>query len=447
MIIAIDGPAGSGKSTIAREVAKRLKMRYLDTGAMYRAITLLALEAGLVPERIGEAGALAASTDLRMEGRADDLTRVFVGGREITEEIRGPLVSKNVSAVSADPGVRKVLTAMQRLEAAAGNVLLEGRDMGTVVVPRADLKVFLTAGLEERARRRQLQLEAKGVKQSLAELEATIATRDALDSRREVAPLRKADDAVEVDTTGLSISEVIAAVCGLAEDKRKEALVAQPLTRWPISRMIKGPLDTLFYRTTHVVLGPLWRCMYRMKVRGVEHFPLTGPVLVVCNHRAMTDPFFLGINVPRQIHYMAKYELWKFKPLGWAMEGFGTFPVVRGEPDRSAVKRAVEILAEGGVLGLFPEGGVRSGSQLAPIRSGVSLFSMREGVITVPAALRGTDRAFRHGIPRLPHVELVFGPHIELPDARLPRSERGRIITERVTEAVNALLVTPAEKK
>jgi cytidylate kinase len=447
VIIAIDGPAGSGKSTIAREVATRLKMRYLDTGAMYRAVTLLALETGLVPDRIGEAGALAASTDLRLEARADDLTRVFVDGREITDEIRSPLVSQNVSAVSADPGVREVLTAKQRQDASAGNVLLEGRDMGTVVVPNADLKVFLTAGLEERARRRQLQLRANGVDQSLVELEAAISTRDALDSGREVAPLRKAEDAVELDTTGLSIPEVIAAVCGLAEAKRKKALIAQPLKRWPISRMIKGPMDTLLYRMTHVVLGPLWRCLYRMRVRGAEHFPLTGPVLVVCNHRAMTDPFFLGINVPRQIHYMAKYELWKFKPLGWAMEGYGTFPVVRGEPDRSAVKRAVDILAEGGVLGLFPEGGVRSGSQLAPIRSGVSLFSMREGVVTVPAALRGTDRAFRHGVPRLPRVELVLGPPIELPDARLPRSERGRIITERVTEAVNALLETPAAKK
>ena len=273
MIIAIDGPAGSGKSTIAREVAKRLKMRYLDTGAMYRAITLLALEAGLVPERIGEAGALAAGTDLRLEGRADDLTRVFVDGREITDEIRGPLVSRNVSAVSAVPGVREVLTAKQREEAAAGNVLLEGRDMGTVVVPGADLKVFLTAGLEERARRRQLQLRANGVEQSLAELKATISTRDALDSGREVAPLRKADDAVEVDTTGLSISEVIAAVCGLAEDRRKKALTARPTRRWPISRMIKGPYDTRFYRMTHVVLGPLWRFVYRMRVRGARALP------------------------------------------------------------------------------------------------------------------------------------------------------------------------------
>jgi cytidylate kinase len=441
MIIAIDGPAGSGKSTIAREVAKKLGMRYLDTGAMYRTVTLIALEAGLVPGRIAEAGQLAAAAAVRLEERSDDLTRVFVGDREVSDEIRGPVVSQSVSAVSADPGVRQVLTARQREEARKGNVVLEGRDMGTVVVPDAEVKVFLTASLGERARRRQIQLQAQGITQSLDQLMADIKARDACDSAREVAPLRKATDAVEMDTTGMSIAEVVAAVCALAA-----APPARVPKRYPLSRMLRGPRDTLLYRMTFRVLGPIWRAMYRMKVKGVEHIPLTGPVVVACNHRAMTDPFFVGINVSRQIHYMAKSELWKFSILRWAMEAFGTFPVNRGEADRAAIKTAIDILDAGAVLGLFPEGHVNKTEGLGPLRSGISMFSLREGVVTVPAILRGTDRVIRNGIPHFPRVELVFGPPLDMPGPELSRSERGRLVTERVAETLNAMLAARVDK-
>jgi len=458
MIIAIDGPAGSGKSTIAREVAKRLGLRYLDTGAMYRAVTLLAIEGGLVPERIDEAATLAARADLRLEERPDDLTRVFVGDRDISSKIRGKVVSQNVSAVSADAGVRAVLTKKQRDEASRGDMVLEGRDMGTVVVPDADVKVFLTASVEERARRRQAQLQSQGASQPLEELIADITRRDALDSGRELAPLRKADDAVEIDTTTMTIPQVVDAVCRLVAakqgaDRAAPAVVgavpagepAPNLPRWPISRVYKGPFDTLVYRITHVVLGPIWRTVYRMKVKGMENFPLSGPVVVVCNHRAMTDPFMLGINAPRQIHYMAKVELWKIGIMRWAMESYGSFAVNRGEPDRTAIKRGIEILDAGGVLGLFPEGRVTRESRLGPIRSGVSLFSSRPGVVTIPAVLRWTDRLFPHGIPRFPRVELVVGPPIEMPGPETPRPERGRVVTERVAAALTELLDTPVD--
>ncbi len=220
MIIAIDGPAGSGKSTIAREVAKCLGMRYLDTGAMYRTVTLLALEAGLVPDRIPEAADWPPRPICASWTGPDDLTRAFIGDREVTDEIREREVTKAVSPVSADGAVRALLTARQRAEAAQGDVVLEGRDTGTVVFPNADLKIYLVASVEERARRRRAQLLAQGVDQSVEELAADIVARDAYDSGRAIAPLRKADDAVEIDTTGMTIPEVIQAVCALVEAKR-----------------------------------------------------------------------------------------------------------------------------------------------------------------------------------------------------------------------------------
>ena len=444
MIITIDGPAGSGKSTIAREVAKRLGMRYLDTGAMYRTITLLALEAGLVPDRIGEAGALAATTPLRFEERPDDLTRVFVRDREVTDEIRGRAVSQSVSAVSADPGVRSVLTLKQREEAARGNVLLEGRDIGTVVAPNADLKVFLTASVEERARRRQLQLERQGVFQRVDQLIADITSRDAYDSGREIAPLRKADDAVVIDTTGLTIAQVIDAVCTLAAEKRLSA-PATPAKKWRLSRMIRGPLDTLLYRFAYSFLPPLWRLVFHMKISGLDYFPATGAVVLASNHRSNLDPFFLGVSSPRQIHFMAKAELWKVKPLGRILDVLGAFPVRRGEADRRAVKQAIEVLAAGAVLGIFPEGHRQRSGVFGEIHPGASLFSLREGVVTIPVLMQGTESVVKGRLVHFPHVRVSFGPPLELPAKTVPHAQRALVTTERITEAYRSLLSPSSE--
>jgi cytidylate kinase len=433
MIIAIDGPAGSGKSTIAREVAKRLGMRYLDTGAMYRAVTLAALEDGLLPDRVAESGALAAGIDLRFEERPDDLTRVFIGDREVTDEIRGRLVSQNVSTVSAEAAVRKVLTERQRAEATKGSVVLEGRDMGTVVVPRAEVKVFLTASIEERARRRQAQLRAQGTDQPLEQLIEDIRTRDAYDSGRQLAPLRKADDATEIDTTGMTIEEVIQAVCGLA------AQADAPRKRL-LSRVSRGPLDTWFYRFAHSFIPILFRLLWRMKIQGLEYLPASGPVVIACNHRSNLDPFFLGSACPRQIHFMAKAELWAFKPLGWLVAKLGTFPVHRGKADREAVRRAVEVLDGGAVLGLFPEGRRQRETELGDIRPGVSLFSLRDGVVTIPVVLRGTDRVVRNHLLRFPRVTATFGPPVRLPGQDIARASRAALTSEELIQSFRRLL-------
>jgi cytidylate kinase len=445
MIIAIDGPAGSGKSTIAREVAKRLGMRYLDTGAMYRTVTLLALEAGLVPDRISESGALAASVPFRFEERPNDLTRVFVGEREVTDEIRGRTVSQNVSPVSAEASVRAVLTQKQREEASKGDVVLEGRDMGTVVVPQAEVKVFLTASVEERARRRQAQLRAQGVEQDVDTIASDIRARDAYDSGRQLAPLRKGDDAIEIDTTGMTIEEVISAVCALAALRSPHGEVHAPAAllkgrKWPLSRLVRSPLDTWLYRVAYSIIPPSFRILWRIKVVGLENVPVSGAVVIACNHRSNLDPFFLGSACRRQIHFMAKAELWSFKPLGWLVGKLGTFPVHRGKADREAVRTAIGVLDGGAILGLFPEGHRQREKDLGEIRPGVSMFSLRDGVVTVPAVVKGTDRVVRHHLLTFPRVVVTFGPPLALPGPEVPSSRRAAVAAESLVGALKNLL-------
>jgi cytidylate kinase len=208
LVIAIDGPAASGKSTTARLVAQRLGYLHIDTGAMYRAITLLAIEQQIPlrdTERIGD---LAQRTKISLE-RSESGNRVYVDGREVTQEIRSAAVTKNVSAVSSYQVVRDVLVREQRQMAEGGGVVLDGRDIGTVVLANADVKIYMVAQVSERVKRRRLELEAAGAVVESSNLEREILERDRLDSTRAASPLRKAPDAIELDTSDLTIEQQV----------------------------------------------------------------------------------------------------------------------------------------------------------------------------------------------------------------------------------------------
>lgn len=226
MIIAIDGPAGSGKSTIAREVAQRFGFTKLDTGAMYRAVTLSALERAVDLDNEDAIDELARTIQITFPAGSGENVRIAVDGTDVSEVIRTPRIDANVSKVAAYPGVRAAMLTPQRAFAEGRDVVAEGRDIGTVVFPAAEIKVFLTADPRERARRRVLQrhegeeFAAEALEAEIAETLAAIERRDDLDSHRAAAPLVAAPDAVAIDSTAYTIDEVVARIAELIAERR-----------------------------------------------------------------------------------------------------------------------------------------------------------------------------------------------------------------------------------
>lgn len=222
VVVAIDGPAGTGKSTVSRGLARELGARYLDTGSMYRIVTLALVRAGV---DLNDPGAIAAAADVPLSiGYDPDVEQAFLGDEDVSAQIRGDEVTRAVSAVSAVSEVRTRLVAIQReLTTGPGSVVVEGRDIGTVVLPDAPVKIFLTASAETRARRRNEQNIAAGLPDDYETVLADVRRRDHLDSSRAVSPLRAAEDAVIVDTSDMNQTEVVAALRDLV-DKRMETV-------------------------------------------------------------------------------------------------------------------------------------------------------------------------------------------------------------------------------
>mgnify|MGYP000536678713 CR=1 FL=1 len=219
IVVAIDGPAGAGKSTIAKLVAEKLGYAYIDTGAMYRSVAWKFLQTGKVFDEayISE---LAKTMVIEFKPEAN-INRVFVDGVEVTGAIRSAEVTANVSRVAAIGDVREAMVEQQRRMGEAGGVLMDGRDIGTVVFPHAQLKIFLTASVEERAMRRYKELVAKGEQVDLAQLQKDIASRDKQDSERAISPLRQAEDALLLDTSNMNIQQVTDKILTLVEERAK----------------------------------------------------------------------------------------------------------------------------------------------------------------------------------------------------------------------------------
>ncbi|HBG38131.1 MAG TPA: (d)CMP kinase [Clostridiaceae bacterium] len=214
IVVAIDGPAGAGKSTISKIIAQKLNLKYIDTGAMYRAVTLKAIKNNLDLCNNNEISHMVKNSNISINDE-----KIFIDGIDVTEEIRMPYVNEKVSIVSAMPGVREVLKEKQRKMAENFNVIMDGRDIGTNVLKDANIKIFLTASVEERAKRRYKEMIEKGISTTFEDVFKDIENRDKIDSSRKANPLKKADDAVMLDTTGMKMNEVVDAIIKIIQDR------------------------------------------------------------------------------------------------------------------------------------------------------------------------------------------------------------------------------------
>jgi CMP/dCMP kinase len=353
MVITIDGPAGAGKSTVARGVAERLGLRYVDTGAMYRELTAVALARGV---NLNDVEALAELVGTEAPAGTD---------------LRAEVISRNVSAVSRHPQVRTAMRRRQR--ELARDAVLEGRDTGSVVWPEADLKVYLVASTAVRARRR-----ADDLALPVDEVERSIVERDDLDAEQ----LAPAPDAQVVDSTDLTVEQVVDRIVSMA------AGASGPEPEPPA----EVPGDT-FWRLVRPWAGPALRGLLRLSVTGAELVPRSGPVVFVANHQSLWDIPAIGAAQPRAIRYMAKSELFRPRPWGAFLRFGGTFPVRRGEPDRDALRTVHDTLAASGCVGIFIQGHRQEGFEDA--KAGAGRIAVVEDADVVPVALR--SRHWRPG--------------------------------------------------
>ena len=436
LVVAIDGPAGSGKTTTARGVAGALGLRHVDTGAMYRAVTWKTLETGTDPADEARVSEIARTIEIEFAREGTGAEKISAGGVDVSNEIRTLEVTRHVSLVSSYPAVRGFMVRLQRRLARDGGVVLEGRDIGSVVLPGAHVKVFLRASVEERAKRRLRELEAKGVAKTFDEIRLDIERRDRLDSTREMSPLKIAVGAHVVDTTALTIDEEIRRIVEIARETASvlASRVVRKGERNP--RTVQRPL----YAATCATVRFLGRVLFGQRVVRRDAPELSETYIYACNHRSNVDPPIVGAAIGREVYIMAKETLFERPLLGGLIRFYNAIPLRRGSVDREALRVASEVLSRGGSLLIFPEGTRSRQAGFGKAKPGVGYLSLTAGVPVVPIYARGTGR-LKDALRRREPLCVLFGEPIRAmnPETAEPTPENCREFTQMVMAAIEAL--------
>ena len=415
--IAIDGPGGAGKSSVAKAVSKALGIIYVDTGAMYRNIGLYMLDNGI--DTADTNAVTSALENIKLELKFENGKQVILlNGVDRGDDIRTPAASMAASAVSAIPAVRNFLLDMQRNTEKKNSVIMDGRDIGTVIIPDAELKIFLTASAKARAERRYNELIAKGSNVTFDQVYSEMEERDKNDSTRDVAPCVKAKDAVLLDNSKMTEAETVEAILKLVRKKTKDT--------------------TPLYSALKVIVTPIYRLLFNVHVKGKENVPKTGGILLCPNHIGAIDVISIGVVCPRQLTFIAKKELFSIPVLGWLIKALGAVKIDRGGSDVGAIKTAVSTIQDGKTVSIFPQGHRFPGVNPAttPIRHGAGLIAYYAKCDVVPVCIqlkKGKYSLFRR-------TDIIYGKPIKY--SELGFSEGRRDEYARATELIYNSIVS-----
>ncbi len=389
--IAIDGPGGAGKSSLAKAVAHALGIIYVDTGALYRTIGLYMLKCGVDPKNADGVSARLAEVNLSLRFE-DGQQCIYLNGEDVGDTIRTPEVSMAASDVSAIPAVRDFLLNTQRSIAKENSVIMDGRDIGTVIIPDAEVKIFLTAKPKARAKRRYEELIAKGREVTYEQVYKEMAERDKNDSTRTIAPCVPAKDAIKLDNSRLTPEKTLEKV--LAIVKKAE-----------VRRGRNG-----LYMFLHSLLAPALRFFFKVKITGAENIPENGGFLLCSNHIAKRDVVLIGACCPRAIKFIAKKELIAIPLLGTFFKAMGAIAVDRGGNDIGAIRKSIELIGKDAIVAIFPQGHRYPGVNPAdtPLKNGAGLIAYRSKASVLPVCIR--TEGVRYKLFR--QVEVIFGEPI-----------------------------------
>lgn len=413
--IAIDGPSGAGKSTIAKIIAKKMGITYLDTGAMYRTVALFAVNSGKNPSSAEEVVPLLNDIDISYTKVGDD-NHICLNGKDVSEDIRKHDISKYASEVSKIPAVRAFLVEKQRQIAKNNDVVLDGRDITSHVLPDTKYKFYLTASPEERAKRRYKELSEKGQDVSYEKILADIIDRDYNDMNRKVSPLVKTPDSTEIDSTSMTLEEVADAIMAEIRKKnddntllavrnssvsslRKEAKEINIDANKVIKKKTKKKGG--FYRFLAAVVRKVMGIIWPTKIYFKDNFPKNTKAIVVCNHYTALDPcVIISKLLGKNGKVLMKDEIMKNPVIAKIATELGCIPVKRGEADIAAVKSILGALAKNQPVLIFPEGTRnRSGSkEMLPLKQGVATFALKAKAPIVPLLYYKKTGPFKRNI-------------------------------------------------
>jgi len=403
-VIAIDGPAGSGKSTTARALAEIFGLLYIDTGAMYRSLTQAALSEGVSPGDESALAALLENASLELKPAKGEVS-VFWNGKDVSRAIRTPEVEAAVSQVSSHPAVRLNMVERQQVIGRQGGVVMEGRDIGSVVFPLATAKIFLSASLEARVDRRYKQYQQRGLRVSRDDLRTDLAERDRQDSERKTSPLVVSPDALVIDSSDLNLdqqNEVCARAC-----------LVNPTLDLELETDVESSLRNMpwHYRLAFAVFSSLAR-FFSLREVGNEEGTLPRGCIVAVNHISNWDPPLVGSTFRRHpVHTLAKAELFKFWPLGPIFRWIDSIPIQRKGYDAAAFQEASKRLADGSNLLIFPEGTRRAIGHPGPVRNGLGILVQATRAPMLPVFIRGSYGRKPGGSHESP-LEVRYGPVI-----------------------------------